>query len=261
MKRSLLLATVLLTLFLSGCQKNELLLVTTTSLDNSGFLEYIIPFFEEEYDVKVKVVAVGTGAALELGSMGQADVVFVHDYDSEMAFMNAGYGEKRSNVMYNHFLFVGPTALNLGSVEETIAYIYDNDLDFYSRGDNSGTHLKELKQWETYGYDTSTFGDWYKETGQGMGTTLNMTSLSQYYTLTDIATYCAMEDNLDLEIAYEDPNQLVNQYGIIKVNPDLHNRDDHFADLFYDWILRDDIQLLISEIRICDIQLFYPNAE
>ena len=261
MRKVLVLVTVVLTIFLSSCQDNELLLVTTTSLDNSGFLEYVLPFFEEEYDVKVKVVAVGTGAALELASLGQADIVFVHDYDSEMAFMNAGYGEKRSDVMYNHFLFVGPTALNLGSVEETIAYIYNNELDFYSRGDNSGTHLKELKQWETYGYDTSSFGDWYNETGQGMGTTLNMTSLSQYYTLTDIATYCAMDETLDLEVAYEDANDLVNQYGIMKVNPDLHNRDDQFADLFYDWILRDDIQQLISEMRICDIQLFYPNAE
>ena len=261
MKKVLILMTLLLTIFLSSCNKEELILVTTTSLDNSGFLEYIIPFFEEEYDVKVKVVALGTGAALELGRMGEADVLFTHDYDSEMLFMNEGFGEKRSNVMFNHFLIVGPTALNLGSVEATFAYIYDNELDFYSRGDSSGTHMKELKQWDLFGYDVSTFGDWYKETGQGMGTTLNMTSLSGYYTLTDIATFCAMEDNLELEVAYEDVNELLNQYGVIKVNPDLHNRDDKNADLFYDWILRSDIQDLIADFIMCDIQMFYPNAE
>lgn len=261
MKKLLLLTIVFITFFLSACNKEELILVTTSTLDNSGFLEYIIPYFEEEYDVKVKVVALGTGAALEMGEMGQADILLVHDYDSEMEFMNAGYGEKRSNVMYNHFLFVGPIALNLDSVEDTIAYIYDNELDFYSRGDLSGTHMKELKQWDIYGYDVSTFGNWYKETGQGMGTTLNMASLSQFYTLVDIATYCAMEDVLDLEILYEDDSQLINQYGIIKVNTDLHNRDDHNADLFYDWLIRSDIQDLISQYEICNLQLFYPNAE
>ena len=154
--------------------KEELLLVTTTSLDNSGFLEYILPFFEEEYGVHVKVVARGTGAALALGAEGQADVLFVHDYDSEMIFMNAGYGEKRADVMYNHFLIVGPKALNLGSVEATLEHIYSNELEFYSRGDSSGTHLKELSQWEMFDYDVSSFGDWYQETGQGMGSTLSI---------------------------------------------------------------------------------------
>lgn len=261
MKKIVLLVMLSLTIFLSSCGKEELILVTTSTLDNSGFLEYIIPYFEEEFDVQVKIVALGTGAALEMGRMGEADILLTHDFDSEMIFMDEGYGEKRSNVMYNHFLFVGATELNLNSVEETIAYIHDNELDFYSRGDQSGTHLKELKQWDTYGYDVSTFGDWYKETGQGMGTTLNMTSLSQFYTLVDIATYCAMADTLDLKIAYEDPNQMINQYGVMKVDPSLHNRDDANADLFYDWIIRSDVQELISQYRMCDKQLFYPNAE
>ncbi len=261
MKRVLLLAMVLFTGLLSACDQKELILVTTTSLDNSGFLEYILPYFEEEYDVKVKVVALGTGAALELGRMGEADVLFTHDYDSEMLFINEGYGERRSNVMFNHFLFVGPLELDLGSVEATLEYIHDNELDFYSRGDSSGTHMKELKQWDTFGYEVSTFGDWYKETGQGMGTTLTMTSLSEYYTLTDIATFCAMEDHLDLQIAYEDVNELTNQYGVMKVNPDLHNRDDQYANLFYYWIIRSDVQDLIAAFNMCDMQMFYPNAE
>jgi tungstate transport system substrate-binding protein len=261
MKKLLILTILVLTIFLSSCGKKELILVTTTSLDNSGFLEYIIPYFEEEYDVKVKVIARGTGAALALGELGEADILLTHDYDSEMIFMNAGFGEKRSNVMFNHFLIVGPTALDLGSVELTLSYIYNNELEFYSRGDSSGTHLKELSQWELFGFDVSTFGDWYQETGQGMGSTLSMAALDNHYTLADIATFCAMKDNLDIEVAYEDVNELLNQYGVMKVNPDLHNRDDHNADLFYDWILRDDIQVLISEYIMCDLQMFYPNAE
>lgn len=261
MKKLLLLTVLFLTVFLSSCKKEELILVTTTSLDNSGFLEWILPYFEEEYNITVKVIARGTGAALALGEEGQADILLVHDYDSEMIFMNAGYGEKRSNVMYNHFLFVGPEALNLGSVEATLAYIYDNQLEFYSRGDFSGTHLKELSQWELYDYDVSSFGAWYQETGQGMGSTLSMAALDDHYTLADIATFCAMKDTLDIEVAFEDINELVNQYGVIKVNSDLHNRDDHNADLFYDWILREDIQELISTYIMCDLQMFYPNAE
>ena len=261
MKKVLLLTTLLLTFFLSSCGKEELILVTTSTLDNSGFLEYIIPYFEEEYDVKVKVVARGTGAALELGEMGEADILLVHDYDSEMIFMNAGFGEKRSNVMYNHFLFVGPESLNTDSVEDTLAYIYNNQLNFYSRGDASGTHMKELEQWNTYGYDVSTFDSWYKEVGQPMGTTLNMASSKGYFTLVDIATYCAMEDTIDLKVAYENPNELINQYGVIKVDPSLHNRDETNADLFYDWLIRSDVQELISEYLMCDLQLFYPNAE
>jgi tungstate transport system substrate-binding protein len=112
-----------------------------------------------------------------------------------------------------------------------------------------------------YDYDVSTFGDWYQETGQGMGSTLSMSALDDHYTLVDIATFCAMQDTLDIEVAFEDVNELVNQYGVIKVNPDLHNRDDKNADLFYDWILRDDVQVLISEYIMCDLQMFYPNAE
>jgi tungstate transport system substrate-binding protein len=261
MKKILLLAVLFLTLFLSSCKKDDLLLVTTTSLDNSGFLEYILPFFEGEYGIDVKVVARGTGAALALGEEGQADILFVHDYNSEMIFMNAGYGEKRSDVMFNHFLIVGPSALNLDSVEATLAHIYNNELEFYSRGDSSGTHLKELSQWKMYGYDVSTFGDWYQETGQGMGSTLSMSALDDHFTLVDIATFCAMQDALDNEVAYEDVNELVNQYGVIKVSPDLHNRDDKNADLFYEWILRDDVQVLISEYKMCDLQMFYPNEE
>ncbi|MBU1020096.1 MAG: substrate-binding domain-containing protein, partial [Firmicutes bacterium] len=222
MKKMMLVLLVLSVFLLSSCSKKELLIVTTTSLQDSGLLDYILPYFEEEYGVFVKVVAVGTGAALELGEMGEADILLVHAYDSEIEFVNNGYGEKRSNVMYNDFIIVGPEVLNGSNLEEILNEIKENHT-FYSRGDNSGTHKKELSLWATYHFDVEGFGDWYKETGQGMGSTLTMTSLSQYYTLSDRSTYLSMKDTLELVISYENPVELINQYGVIKVNPSLHN--------------------------------------
>ena len=246
-------------MMLSACSKDELLIVTTTSLENSGLLDYIIPSFEEEYDVFVKVVARGTGAALELGEMGEADILLVHAYDLEVEFVENGYGEKRNNIMYNDFIIVGPTKLDTSSLEETMNIII-TDYDFYSRGDNSGTHTRELSIWNQFGFEVSDFGEWYKETGQGMGTTLTMTSLSGYYTLSDRATYLSMKENLELTIAYENREELKNQYGVIKVNPKLHNRSDVIAEQFYNWIVRSDVQELISTYILYEEQLFFPNS-
>ena len=260
MKKIIILLGVLLVFTLSSCSKKELLIVTTTSLDNSGLLDYIIPAFEEEYGIFVKVVALGTGAALEMGEMGEADILLVHAYDSEVEFVNNGYGEKRHNIMYNDFIIVGPLDLEVDTLQGALEKITTENLDFYSRGDNSGTHTKELSLWNQYSYDVSSFGDWYKETGQAMGSTLTMASLSGYYTLSDRATYLSMKANLDLVIAYENKEELKNQYGVIKVNPDLHNRNEEYADLFYDWIIRQDTQDLIATYIMYDEQLFYPNA-
>jgi len=259
MKKTSLILLILFTFSLSSCSKKELIIVTTTSLENSGLLAYIIPYYEEEFGVKVKVIAMGTGAALELGELGQADILLVHAYESEMEFMDAGFGEKRSNIMYNDFIIVGPELLNDSTIEEVLNEIKDNHA-FYSRGDNSGTHKKELYLWDLYGFDVSTFGDWYLEAGQGMGSTLTMTSLSQYYTLTDRSTYLSMIDNLDLVISYENPMELINQYGVIKVNPELHNRNDLYADQFYDWIIRQDTQDLIATYEQYGEQIFFPNS-
>jgi len=259
MKKVLIATMILFTLLLSSCSRDELLLVTTTSVENSGLLAYIIPSFEEEYDVFVKVVAVGTGAALELGKLGEADVLLVHAYDLEVEFVNDGYGEKRNNIMYNDFIFVGPNELTTTTLADTLNEIINN-YDFYSRGDNSGTHTRELSIWGQNGHNVDDFGGWYKETGQGMGSTLSMTSLSGYYTLTDRATYLSMLENLDLVIAYENAEELKNQYGVIKINPESHNRNELFADQFYDWIIREDTQELIGTYIKYDEQLFYPNS-
>lgn len=252
---------IMFLMLLSSCQKpDELLIVTTTSLDNSGLLSYLLPHFEEEYDCKVKVVAIGTGAALELGKLGEADILLVHDNEREMEFIDEGYGEKRKDIMYNDFVFVGPEVIELTEIE-SVLYFIKTDKEFYSRGDSSGTHSKEIALWEEFGYDVSSFESWYLETGQGMGATLTMTSLSQFYTFSDRSTFLAMQDELDLVIAYENKELLKNVYGVIKVNEELHDRDTTLADAFYDWITEEETQDIITSYRVYNEQLFFVAEE
>ena len=261
MKKLLYLLIVVFALSLSGCSsEKELYIATTTSLDNSGLLEYLLPYFEEEYDIKVNVIAVGTGAALELGKEGEVEILLVHDLGREIQFIEDGYGTKRAHIMYNDFIILGPQVLQSTSLDQALIEIKDN-YNFYSRGDNSGTHSKELSLWESVNLDPSTFSDFYNETGKGMGDTISMASLSGYYTLSDRGTYLAMIDNIDLVVACENDPRLINQYGVIKVNPDSYNKTDEYADMFYDWILSQEAQDLIAAYRIYDEQLFTPNAE
>jgi tungstate transport system substrate-binding protein len=261
MKKLFYLMTVLLLLTLTGCQgEKELYIATTTSLDNSGLLVYLLPHFEEEYGIKVNVVAVGTGAALELGKEGEVEILLVHDLVREVQFVEDGFGTKRDNIMYNDFVILGPQPLQADTLETALLEI-KNNYNFYSRGDNSGTHSKEVSLWEEIGLDPSTFGEFYNETGQGMGDTISMASLSGYYTLSDRGTYLSMKENIDLVVAYENYQELLNQYGVIKVDPALYNKTDKYADLFYDWILSREAQELIGEYRIYNEQLFFPNAE
>ena len=261
MKKLLYMLVLVFTVSMSGCSGDkELYIATTTSLDNSGLLEYLLPYFEEEYDIKVNVVAVGTGAALELGKEGEVEILLVHDLAREILFIDDGFGTKRANIMYNDFIILGPEVLLSMSLDQALIEIKDN-YDFYSRGDNSGTHSKELSLWDSVHLDPSTFGDFYNETGKGMGDTITMASLSGYYTLSDRGTYLAMKDNIDLVIACENDPRLINQYGVIKVNPDSYNKTDEYADLFYDWIISQEAQDLIAAYRIYNEQLFIPNAE
>lgn len=259
MKKILIGLLLVITLFLSACEEQKLRIATTTSLYNSGLLDYLIPHFEKEYGINVSIIAVGTGAALELGMEGEVEILLVHDYEREVNFVDEGYGLYRNNIMYNDFIIIGPQVLTATSLKDVLSEIKEL-YSFYSRGDNSGTHAKEVSIWEESGFDVDTFGDFYKETGQGMGPTINMTSLSEFYTLSDRATYFSMKENIELVIAYENKEELKNQYGVIKVNPDLYNGTDEYADLFYEWIQREDIQELISKYQKYDEQLFYPNA-
>ncbi len=259
MKKLLL---VLLALFISGCERDmELTIATTTSLENSGLLDYIIPQFEEETGYTVSIVAVGTGAALEMGRNGDVDALLVHAKDQELLFVEEGYGEKRADIMYNDFVFIGPAVIDEAPLDRAFAYMLENEMDFFSRGDNSGTHMKELSLWKEYGFDISTFGDWYMETGQGMGNTISMANLEGFYTFTDRGTFLSMRDNIDLVIAYENSTELINQYGVIKVNPELHEINESGADLFFEWMVSSETQELIGTFKKYGETLFHPNAK
>lgn len=262
MKKILIVVTLVLTVFLASCSRKDVLYIaTTTSLDNSGLLAFIIPDFEEKYDCEVNIVALGTGAALEQGRLGSVDILLVHAYDLEVEFVAEGYGEKRANIMYNDFIFVGATALTASNITEALNLVYETPLEFYSRGDNSGTHVFELDLWEDNDYDVDTFGDWYNSVGSGMGTTLVMTDLASGITLTDRGTYYSMKAELpNLSIIYENREELKNQYGVIKVTEENTNGDALLADLFYDWIQSSEVQEKIGTYIMYEETLFYPNA-
>ncbi len=256
------LLALLLTLFMAGCEKNDVLTIaTTTSVENSGLLAYILPVFEEETGYTVEVVAVGTGAALEMGRNGDVDALLVHAKDAEIEFVEQGYGEKRADIMYNDFIFIGPEPITADSLSEMMQIIIDNALPFFSRGDNSGTHMKELSLWEREGYDVSTFSSWYMETGQGMGDTINMANLKNHFTFSDRGTFLSMRENIELIISYENPIELINQYGVIKINPETHDINENAADAFYEWLLTEETQELIGSYQKYGEQLFHPNAK
>ncbi len=249
---------------LFSCQKvdHTIILGTTTSTDNSGLLNYLMPFFKEDTGITVNWVAVGTGAALQMGRSGDADILMVHDKPNELIFMQDGYGSQRSDFMYNDFVIVGPTNSTItgDSMESVLDQIVDTG-KFISRGDNSGTNSKELFLWDKYGIENT--GDWYVESGSGMGATLTMANELGAYTLTDRATYLSMKDQFDLKIVYENDPDLFNQYGVIIVNPDLHkNLNTKDASVLYNWLLSDRGQTLINAYGIDTYgqELFFGNA-
>lgn len=249
MKKFICVCIVFIAALLNGCTKEEtLILATTTSTENSGLLDYVIPVFEEEYGIDVKVVAVGTGRALQMGRDGEADALLVHAKQSELEFMDGGYGINREEIMFNYFVLVGPkgNTINVSTVNEAFEYIYNNNLTFVSRGDDSGTHKKEKLIWENTELEPA--GDWYYSVGKGMGDTLQMADELEGFTLSDIATYLSMKDNLDLEIYDLTDDVLLNVYSVILVNPELNENINHDnAKKFYDWISSEDTKDLISE--------------
>lgn len=252
-----------------GVEESErLILATTTSTQDSGLLDYILPVFEEETGLKVDVVAVGTGKALEMGENGEADILLVHAKASEEEFVAAGHGLERRDVMYNDFVLVGPADDSLALKENhpndiggALSTILENEATFVSRGDDSGTHKKELQIWEASGLEPA--GEWYLEAGAGMGDVLKMADEELGYTLTDRATYLNMRDVLELEILVEGDENLFNQYGIIPVNPeknDIINADG--AQTFMEWLLSEETQELIGGYGVEEFgqPLFTPNA-
>ena len=243
----------------------SIILSTTTSTQDSGLLDYLLPKFEEETGIEVK----GTGKALQMGKDGEADILLVHAKESEEEFVQEGHGLERHDVMYNDFILVGPKddPLKLkenspNNILEGLKSIAETQTKFVSRGDDSGTHKKELSIWKEAGIEPE--GEWYISTGSGMADVLKIADEKGAYTITDRATYLSMRDNLELDVIIEGDKNLFNQYGIIPVNPEKNDKiNAEGAKIFMDWILSEDTQKLIGEFGVEEfgMPLFVPNAK
>ena len=248
----------------------DLILATTTSTQDSGLLDVLVPLFEEQTGYKVKTIAVGTGQALQMGQGGNADVLLVHAPASESTFMDGGFGADRFLVMHNDFIFVGPpsdpAAIRGGSdAPAALTKIYNAAASFVSRGDKSGTHSKELALWKSVGLDPAAEKpSWYIESGQGMGATLTIASEKSAYTLTDRATYVATPANLQLGLLVEKDNALLNVYHVITVNSELWPKVNYDGAIaFAKWLTEPDTQILIGEFGMDKYgePLFIPDSD
>jgi tungstate transport system substrate-binding protein len=240
---------------------------STTSTENSGLFAYLLPVFEKETGIAVRVVALGTGQALDVGRRGDADVVFVHDRAAEERFIEEGHGVGRRDVMYNDFILVGPRPDPAGvagghDIAQALRAIRDAQAPFVSRGDRSGTHAAELRLWEAAGIDIAAArGPWYRETGAGMGASLNTASAMDAYVLADRGTWLSFGNRGNLTIVVEGDRRLFNQYGVILVNPERHPQvKKKDAQAFIDWLVSPGGQAAIAGYRIHGEQLFYPDA-
>ncbi|SKC51569.1 substrate-binding domain-containing protein [Maledivibacter halophilus] len=249
--------------------KGSIIMATTTSTENSGLLDDILPHFKDETGIDVKVVAVGTGKALEMGRQGEADVLLVHAKSSEEEFVEEGHGTERFDVMYNDFVIIGPkddpaklSEKSKSDVIEAFKLLSSGESKFISRGDDSGTHKKELSFWQEASIEPE--GDWYVSAGKGMGDVIQMTNEMLGYTMSDRATYLSMKDKIELEVVVEGDSKLFNQYGVIPVNPDKDDKiNSDGAKAFVDWILSEQTQKLIGEFgkEKFGQPLFTPNAK
>ena len=242
-------------------------LASTTSTDNSGLFGHLLPIFESATGIKVHVIAVGTGQALRLARNGDADVLLVHHTPSEKRFVAEGFGVARFDVMYNDFVIVGPAAdpaglRGLADAPAALRRIANARALFASRGDDSGTHKTELGLWRAAGVDAAaSSGDWYRETGSGMGATLNTAAGLGAYALTDRATWIGFKNKGGLAILVEGDKRMFNQYGIIRVNPARHPHvKAREGQAFIDWLISPAGQKAIAAYRLEGQQLFFPNA-
>jgi len=242
-------------------------LASTTSTDNSGLFSHILPIFQSETGIAVRVVAVGTGQAIRLAERGDADVLLVHHKPSEEKFVAAGYGVTRHDVMFNDFVVVGPArdpAKIQGKAKAAEAFkaIADRQAVFASRGDNSGTHKAEISLWKAAGVDVSKFsGSWYREVGAGMGATLNIAAGMNAYTLVDRATWVSFKNKGSHDILLEGDPNLFNQYGVIAVSPKRHKHiKAELAEKFVRWLISTNGQRALAGFKVAGQQLFTPNA-
>jgi tungstate transport system substrate-binding protein len=247
-------------------QERYITVASTTSTEQSGLFGHLLPVFEKANGIKVRVVALGTGQALDLARRGDADVVFVHDKVAEEKFVADGYGVKRQEVMYNDFILIGPKAdpAKAGGKDilEGLRRVEAAKAPFVSRGDKSGTHAAELRYWKLAGVDLEAKkGPWYRDTGSGMGPALNTASSMNAYILADRGTWLNFKNRAELGIVVEGDNRLFNQYGVILVNPARHSHVKQAdGQRFIDWVVSADGQKAIADYKIGGEQLFFPNA-
>jgi tungstate transport system substrate-binding protein len=248
-------------------QDRSITVASTTSTEQSGLFGYLLPRFTEASRIQVKVVAVGTGQALDIGRRGDADVVFVHDKPAEEKFLGEGFATKRYDVMYNDFIIVGPKAdpAHIGGdkdVADALRKVAAAKAPFISRGDRSGTHEAELRLWKIAGIDIAAGkGDWYREIGQGMGPALNMASSSNAYLLSDRGTWLSFKNKGDLVVLTEGDKRLFNQYGVMLVNPAKRpNVKAADGQAFIDWLVSPKGQQAIASYKVGGEQLFFPDA-
>ena len=251
----------------ANAQDRYIVVASTTSTEQSGLFGFILPIFEKSTGIQVRVVALGTGQALDLARRGDADVVFVHDPAAERKFLAEGHGVGRRDVMYNDFVLIGPKsdpAKVAGGKDITAALekIQAARAAFVSRGDESGTHAAELRLWKLAGIDIAAQkGPWYRDTGSGMGPALNTASAMNAYILADRGTWLSFKNRGDLEIVVEGDKRLFNQYGVMLVNPAKHPHvKKEMGQRFADWVVSPDGQRAIAQYTIGGQQLFFPNA-
>ena len=251
----------------ASAQEKSIVVSSTTSTEQSGLFNYMLPIFKMKTGIEVKVVAVGTGQALDIGRRGDADVVFVHDKPAEEKFVEEGFSTKRYEVMYNDFILIGPKSdpAKIGGgkdIQVALQKIATAQAPFVSRSDKSGTHAAELRYWKSAGITPSSSQSWYKETGSGMGPALNTASAMNGYILADRGTWLSFKNRGDLVILVQGDPKLFNQYGVMLVNP---AKFPHVKKVqgqeFIDWLISKNGQDVIASYKIDGEQLFFPNAK
>ncbi len=267
LRRGLLAAMLAALALPATAQDRSITVASTTSTEQSGLFGHILPIFTRETGIQVRVVALGTGQALDVGRRGDADVVFVHDRAAEQRFVQEGHGLERKHVMFNDFVIVGPASDPAGiagtrDTAEALRRIAAAKAPFVSRGDRSGTHAAELRLWQQAGVDPATGrGQWYREVGQGMGPALNTAAAQNAYILADRGTWLSFRNRQDLKVVVEGDPRLFNQYGVMLVNPQRHAHVKQAdAQRFVDWLVSPAGQEAIAGYKINGQQLFFPNA-